>query len=269
MNKLHLILLTLLFTISTETKASSIILNEKEFQTVSYMDNSNEQVVKLEGFITHPKVKGKHPGVLVIHDWMGISDFTKLKLQELSKLGYVAFAADIYGKEHYPKSTEEAGKIAGSFKDNRGKLRKRAQLALEKLLKDPSVDPNRIAVIGFCFGGTTALELARSGAKLKGVVSFHGGLSTPHPEDAKNIKAEILALHGADDPSVPEKEVQAFEVEMRAAKVKWELVKYGNAVHAFTNPLAGNDNSKGAAYNAEADRKSWVAMKNFFDYLFK
>lgn len=125
------------------------------------------------------------------------------------------------------------------------------------------MDVDRIAVIGFCFGGTTALELARSGALIKGAVSFHGGLSTPRPADANNIKAKILVLHGADDPYVPTSEVQAFEDEMNAAGVDWQLIKYSGAVHSFTNPDAGHDNAKGAAYHERADKRSWIAMKGF------
>ena len=130
---------------------------------------------------------------------------------------------------------------------------------------DPLCDPNRIAVIGYCFGGTVALEVARSGADVAGVVSFHGGLDTPHPADAKNIRCKVLVLHGGDDPHVPRKDVDAFWDEMQAAGVDWQLVVYGGAVHAFTNPAVGNDKSKGVAYNAEADRRSWEAMKAFFD----
>ncbi len=125
------------------------------------------------------------------------------------------------------------------------------------------VNPRKILVIGYCFGGTTALELARSGAPLVGTVSFHGGLSTPTPEDAKNIKGPVLAMHGADDPNVPPAEVKAFKDEMSRAKVKLEFIAYPGAVHAFTNPAAGNDNSKGAAYNANADKKSWIAFEKF------
>ena len=132
-----------------------------------------------------------------------------------------------------------------------------------------SVDADRIAVIGFCFGGTTALELARSCAPIKGVVSFHGGLSTLSLSDAKNITAKILVLHGADDPYVPPSEVQAFEQEMNGAGVDWQLIKYSGAVHAFTNPGAGQDNTKGAAYNERVDKRSWIAMKDFFDEIFQ
>ena len=140
--------------------------------------------------------------------------------------------------------------------------------ALDVLRSQPQCDPKRIAAIGYCFGGTCVLELARSGADVLGVVSFHGGLSTANPADAKNIHGKVLVLHGGDDPHVPPKEVEAFEEEMRAAGVDWQLVAYGGAVHAFTNPAAGNDKSRGAAYNATADRRSWEAMRVFLTEIF-
>jgi len=163
---------------------------------------------------------------------------------------------------------QEAGATAGKYKNDRPLLRQRVRAGLDQLLKVKNVDSSRVAAMGYCFGGTTVLELARSGADVKGVVSFHGGLGTPSPEDAKNIKAKVLALHGADDPNVPPPEVQAFQEEMRKAKVDWELVSYGGAVHSFTDWNAGNDNSRGAAYNEEADKRSWEAMKAFFQELF-
>jgi len=141
--------------------------------------------------------------------------------------------------------------------------------ALDTLKAQPNVDSKRLAAIGYCFGGTAVLELARSGATLAGVVSFHGGLDTPNPTDARNIKAKVLALHGADDPFVPPEQVQAFEDEMRQAGVDWQLIAYGGAVHGFTNPANGTDNSKGAAYNAAADHRSWQQMQVFFAELFK
>ncbi len=148
-------------------------------------------------------------------------------------------------------------------------MRARAQAGLETLKKQKLVDPQRIAAIGYCFGGTTVLELARDGADVKGVVSFHGGLSTPTPQDAGNIKGKVLVLHGADDPYVKAEEVAAFQQEMRDAKVDWQFISYGNAVHSFTNKAAGTDNSKGAAYNEKADKRSWEAMRAFFAEIFK
>jgi len=224
----------------------------------------------LEGFVAYDNsIKTARPGVLIVHQWKGLGDYEKMRARMLAEMGYVAFACDIYGKGIRPASMQEAGAQAGKYKNDRALLRKRVQAGLETLLKQEGVDRKRVAAIGYCFGGTTALELGRSGADIQGVVSFHGGLSTPTPEDAKNIKAKILACHGADDPNVPPPEVAAFEKEMRDAKVDWQLIAYGNAVHAFTDKSAGNDNSKGAAYNEEADRRSWHAMKDFFAEIFK
>src|SRR6185436_16846770 len=186
----------------------------------------------------------------------------------LAKLGYVVFAADIYGKGVRPADVKEAAGFAGKYKGDRALLRRRVNAAFDVLKRQELADPRRLAAIGYCFGGTTALELARSGAELQGVVSFHGGLSSPAPDDARKIKARILALHGADDPFVPAPEVAGFEAEMRAASVDWQLVAYGGAVHSFTQKEAGNDNSKGSAYNEKADQRSWEAMKTFFGEIF-
>jgi dienelactone hydrolase len=146
-------------------------------------------------------------------------------------------------------------------------MRARMQAALEYVRAQPQVDPKRVAAIGYCFGGTAALELARAGADVGGVVSFHGGLDNPQPS-GKSPTAKVLVLHGADDPYVPDAEVKGFEDEMRKAKADWQLVKYSGAVHSFTEKAAGNDNSKGAAYNATADRRSWEAMRAFFAEIF-
>jgi dienelactone hydrolase len=163
-----------------------------------------------------------------------------------------------------PKDSQEASALANKYKSNRELMRQRIHAALGELKKNKNVDPGRIAVMGYCFGGTVALELARSGADIRGVVSFHGGLDTPNPDDAKNIKAKILVLHGADDPFVPPKDVAAFEEEMRKGHVDYQIIFYGDAVHSFTTPIAGTDKKKGAAYNELADRRSWQAMQAFF-----
>jgi dienelactone hydrolase len=218
----------------------------------------------LEGVLAYDDAQsGRRPGIVVVHDWSGLGPDVKGRIEMLAKLGYVAFAADIYGKGVVPKNAGESAKLAGEFKADRPMLRRRAQAALDVLLADPHVDPKRVAAMGYCFGGGTALELARSGAPLRAVVSFHGFLDTPDPADAKAIRAKVLVLHGADDPFVPPAQVAAFEDEMRKAAVDWQLVKYGGAVHAFTIQGAGSDPSKGVAYNPEADRRSWEEMKTF------
>jgi dienelactone hydrolase len=224
----------------------------------------------LEGLSVYDDaVHGKRPAVLVVHQWKGLGEYEKKRAEMLARLGYNVFAADIYGKGIRPQTPPAAGAEAGKYKNDRALLRARVRAGLDVLAKHDLTDPKRIAAIGYCFGGMGVLELARSGADIAAVVSFHGGLSNPTPADAKNIKAKVLALHGADDRAVPATEVAAFEDEMRQAGVDWQLIAYGGAVHAFTDWNAGNDNSKGAAYNERADRRSWEAMKQFFAELFK
>ncbi len=233
-------------------------------RTVEYKDGDT----LLEGYLAYDDAAAdRKPGVLVVHEWKGLDDYAKKRAEQLAGMGYVAFAADIYGKGVRPKDHQEAGATAGKFKGDRALLRRRARAGLDALRAQPGVDPARLAAIGYCFGGTTVLELARSGAEIAGVVSFHGGLDTPVP--AKTLKAKVLVLHGADDPHVPDKDVLAFAKEMRDAKADWQLVSYGNAVHGFTNPNNGGDPSKGAAYDAAADRRSWAAMRAFFDEVLK
>lgn len=210
---------------------------------------------------------GKLPAVLIIHQWTGLSENEKMRARMLAELGYNVFAADVYGKGVRPQPPE-AGKEAGKYKSDRKLYRARMITALEVLNKDERTDPAKVAAIGYCFGGTGVIELARSGAMVKGVVSFHGGLDSPAPADGKNIKGKVLALHGADDPFVPAADIAAFEKEMKDAKVDYKLVSYPGAVHAFTQKAAGDDNSKGAAYNKAADRASWNEMKAFFARLF-
>jgi dienelactone hydrolase len=217
-----------------------------------------------EGVLVYPdNAKGKVPGVLMIHNWMGVTDETKKQATRMAELGFAVFAVDIYGKGVRPKTPEEAGKISGSYRTDRALFRERLQLGLDILRGQKEVNADKVLAVGYCFGGTGAIELARSGANINGVVSFHGGLDSPTPADGKNIKAKVLALHGADDPYVKAEDLAAFEQEMRDNKVDWQLYKYGNAVHSFTEMSAGNDNSKGAAYNAAADARSFEAFKDF------
>ena len=258
MKKLLIILAVLFFSINAEASIKTKIVEYRQGATI------------LEGYLAWDDANSaKRPGVLIVHEWTGINDHIKQRAEMLAKLGYVAFAADIYGKGIRPVAQEEAAKTAGIYKNDRPLLRARVRAGLEELKKQKYVDPQRIAAIGYCFGGTTVLELARDAADIQGVVTFHGGLSTPTPQDAKNIKAKILALHGADDPFVKADEVAAFQDEMRKGGVDWQFISYSNAVHSFTNKAAGSDNSKGAAYNEKADRRSWEAMKTFFAEIFK
>ena len=224
----------------------------------------------LEGYLAYDDaVKGKRPGVLIVHEWMGVNPYVKKRAEQLARLGYIAFAADIYGKGVRPKNSDEAAAESKKYKTDRQLMRARVNAGLEVLKNHKLADTKRTAAIGYCFGGTTVLELARSGADVNGIVSFHGGLDSLNPNDAKNIKGKVLALHGGDDPFVPAEQVAAFQDEMRKAGVDWNMVIYGGAVHSFTNPESGNDNSKGAAYNEKADKRSWEDMRQFFSEIFK
>lgn len=222
---------------------------------------------KFSGFFARPtqapKKGKKWPGLLMVHNWMGVTDETRTQARRFAEHGYVVFAVDVYGEGMRPKSREEAAKLSMQYKTDRSLFRERIRAGLEVMSKDPDVDQRKLFAAGYCFGGTGVIELARSGAKVNGVVSFHGGLDSPKPDDGKNIKARVLALHGADDPFVKSEDLAAFESEMKSAKIKYTVVKYPGAVHSFTEKSAGNDNSKGAAYNEEADRKSFEEALKF------
>jgi dienelactone hydrolase len=220
----------------------------------------------LQGVVSYDAARtGRRPGVLIVHDWLGLSDYQKMRAEQLAALGYVALACDVYGKGVRPANAQEASAEAGKYYKDRGLLRARVRAGLDALAARAQADPARLAVIGYCFGGAGALELARSGAPLRAVVTFHGSLANPTPEDAKSIRAKVLVLHGADDPFVKQDEVRAFMDEMRAANLDWQVVQYSGAVHSFSDKRAGGDNSKGAAYNENADRRSWRAMRDFLE----
>ena len=224
----------------------------------------------LEGYLAYDDAfKGKRPGVMVVHEWWGLNDYIKGRAEQLAKLGYMAFAADMYGKGVHAKTAEEAGMLAGMFRSDRPLMRSRAKAGLDVLLAHQMTDAKRIAAIGYCFGGGVVLELARSGSDIRGVVSFHGSLDNPNPEDAGNIKADVLVLHGGADPFVTPDQVLSFWKEMSRSNADWEIDIYSGAVHSFTNPASGSDPSKGVAYNEKADKKSWEAMKLFFSEIFK
>lgn len=244
--------------------AASVAAAKVKTEVVEYKDGENV----LEGILVYNealvKKNKKLPAVIIVHNWKGVNDYVKMRAEQMAELGYVALAADIYGKGIRPKDNKEAGALAGKYKSgDRKEMRSRGVAAFNLLAADKRVDASKISAMGYCFGGTAALEMAKQGLDLKGVVSFHGGLSSVSPDDAKNIKSRLLILHGAVDPNVPPAEVAQFQKEMNDAKVTYEFTAYSGAVHAFTEEDAGNDPSKGAAYNELADKRSFLAMKEF------
>lgn len=224
----------------------------------------------LEGYLAYDSklAAQPRPGVLIVHEWWGCNDFARKQAEELAKLGYVAFAVDMYGKGVTTTEREKAQQLSGQFKDNPQLMRGRVTAGLDVLRSQPNVDRNRIAAIGFCFGGTTVLQLAYSGADIRGVVSFHGGLVSASDADGKNIKAKILVLHGADDPFIPAEEITKFQDSLRKAKADWQMIYYGGAVHSFTNPAAKGE-IPGAQYNPAAAARSRSHMVAFFDEILK
>ena len=234
-------------------------------ELVEYRDG--EQL--LEGYFAWDDSKaGRRPGVLVVHEWTGINAHTRDVADRLAKLGYAALAVDVYGKGVRPSAPKDAGAEAGKYKQDRALFRQRLLAGYRTLLEQRQVDGQRTAAVGYCFGGTGVLELARAGADLDGVVSVHGGLDSPTPADGQNIKAKVLILHGAEDPYVPQQDIDALLTELRSAKVDWQMISYSGAVHAFSNPASGNDPSTGAAYHEAADRRSWLAMQQFLQEIF-
>ena len=236
-----------------------------QLKPVTYKDGN--QV--LNGFsIQQSKKSPQKPGILILPAWMGIDKLSKDTAENLSKLDYYAFVADIYGEGNYPKDYKEAGKNAGYYKTNFVDYQKRISLALEQLILS-GANPDNIVVIGYCFGGTGALEAARGHLNVKGVVSFHGGLGRDSKRAIAPIKAKVLVCHGADDPYESKEEIDAFQQEMRDTKADWQMIYYANAVHSFTNPESGTDNSKGAAYNEIAAQRSWEHLKLFLNEVLK
>jgi dienelactone hydrolase len=232
-----------------------------QLKPVQYKDGS--QI--LNGFKINPLNKNtQKPGILILPAWRGIDKLSKDTAESLSKLGYYAFIADIYGEGNYPKDNTEAGKIAGFYKKEFVAYQKRISLALQQLI-DAGANPDNIVIIGYCFGGTGALEAARGHLNIKGAVSFHGGLGKDATRPTEPIIAKVLVCHGADDPYETKEEITNFQQEMRDTKADWQMIYYANAVHSFTNPESGTDNSKGAAYNEKAAKRSFEHFKLFLD----
>ena len=257
---MYLALTVLLSSLIAATPAAAKIVT----QVIPYTQNGTA----LKGFLAYDDaVTGKRPGVLVVHEYWGLNEFAKERAEKLAQMGYVALAADMYGEGKVTQNPEEARQLAGHIRST-PLMRQRAQAALQVLAAQKLVDPQRLAAIGFCFGGTTVLELAYSGAPVRGVVSFHGGLTVPKPEDWQNIKASFLILHGAEDPHIKPEDIKAFQEAMRQSGADWQMNFYGGAVHSFANPAAGTDKSKGVAYNVRAATRSWQAMQLFLQEIF-
>jgi len=234
-------------------------------ETCTYTDAGTN----LKGFLAYDeKVSGKRPGILVMPEAFGLGKNAKNRAQRLAELGYVALGGDPFGDGKEFSDLQDAIKVAGALMADPAKFRARARAGIDKLASLPQVDATRLAAIGYCMGGTFALELARDGAPLRGVVSFHGGLQTQRPAQAGQVKAKVLVCHGSDDPMIPTPQVNAFVDEMTKAKADWQVIAYGNTVHSFTNPDADGSMMPGIKFNAQSDARSWLAMKNFFEEIF-
>ncbi len=212
-------------------------------------------------------VGGARPAVLIAHAWAGRSDFEVDKAKAIAKLGYTGIAIDLYGKGVLGTSADENQALMTPFMEDRAMLQARLLQIIDIVKTRPEIDATKIAAIGFCFGGLCVLDIARAGADINGVVSFHGLLSAPENTRGKNISAKVLTLHGWNDPMAPPAHVDAFSKEMTDAKADWQLHAYGGVMHSFTNPAA-DDPGFGTVYNAGADRRSWAAMKDFLSEIF-
>ena len=234
-------------------------------ESVAYRDAD----ATLRGYLVwDDSVQGKRPGVIVVHEWWGLNAYARKRAEMLAKLGYVAFAADMYGEDKVTEHAEQASEWMKQITANVERWRKRALIALEILRKHELVDPSQIAAIGYCFGGATVMQLAYAGADLNGVVSFHGSLPLPTNQQAAAIKAKVLVAHGYADGFIPAKRVADFKAALEKAGVDWQLHVYGGAKHGFTNPNAGRYGIENVRYDETADRRSWQAMQLFFREIF-
>ena len=220
----------------------------------------------LEGYIAYDDaIQGKRPAVMVVHEWKGLNEYARHRADMLAEMGYLAFAIDMYGKGQRAETHEEAAKLSGVFRSDRNLMRVRARAAMDFLKQEDRADMSRVAAIGYCFGGSTVLEMARAGFDLKGVASFHGGLSTSTPAEKGKIKAKVIAFHGDSDPSNPPEAVEAFKKETADADADLQFVSFSNTFHSFTVPSAGSNPASGLAYNPDADRRSWAMLRLFLE----
>lgn len=238
-------------------------------KTVDY----NAQGAVMKGYLAYDEnIKDKRPGVLVVPEWWGLNDYARRRARMLAELGYTALAVDMYGEGKVVTLPDDAGRLSSQVMKDFDVGKVRFMAALDFLKQQPTVDPTRIAAIGYCFGGGVVLNMARQGVDLKGVASFHGGLSAVRPAESGNVKAKILVLHGGDDKFITPQQIEAFKQEMNSAGANFQFISYPGAVHSFTNPEAtelGKKFNMPIAYNADADRKSWNELKKFLKDIFK
>lgn len=257
--------LAVCFTVVLSIGVGQAVWGEIQTKPISYQYGD----AQLNGVLVYDDaMEGRQPGVLVMHEWWGLNDYARGRAVQLAEMGYVAFAVDMYGHGETTNDVNHAQQLSGQFHADPAALRGRAQAGLAVLAKQEQVDPQRIAAIGYCFGGMTVQQLAYSGADVKGVASFHGSLSTPAPEDVPNVKAKIMICHGGADAFIPDEQVTAFIQALRATDIDWQFIAYSGAKHSFTNPSADQRGMDGLKYNADADRRSWAHMKQFFDEIF-
>lgn len=253
-----------LVVISTTFTTAGVIGKEVEY---------NADGVKLKGYLAYNEsVTERRPGVLVVHEWWGHNEYARKRAQMLAELGYVALAVDMYGEGKQANHPEDAGKFAGEVMKNMPAMKARFTAGMDLLKNHDAADPTRIAAIGYCFGGGVVLAMARDGANLKGVVSFHGSLATQSPAEKGKVKAKVLVCNGAKDSFVPNEDIKNFKEEMKKAEVDFRFVNYQGAVHSFTNPAstaAGKEFNLPLAYNKKADRASWNDMKKFLARIFR
>jgi dienelactone hydrolase len=258
--KIRSILISLMLVGIASTVQAKVIT-----KTVSYQHDG----VNLEGFLAYDdSIKGKRPAVLVVHEWWGLTDYVRSRAEQLAGLGYVAFALDMYGKGKVTKHPSQAGEWMRQVRSNVYQWQQRALAGLEVLKKDPRTDVNRIAAIGYCFGGATVQQLAYSGANLRGVVSFHGSLMLPMSDQIQQVKAKILICHGAADPFTKRGEIEQYLAAMEKAGLDYRMIIYGGARHGFTNPGADSFGIDGVKYSKSADMRSWADMQVFFEQIF-
>jgi dienelactone hydrolase len=238
-------------------------------EAVSYTSDS----ATLNGFVAYDANKtGTRPVILIVHEWWGLNDYVKSRARQLAELGYLAMAVDMYGDGKMGNNPEEAGKLSGQFYANPALAKARFDAALNKIRTFPQADTANIAAIGYCFGGSVVLNVAKMGEPLDGVVSFHGDLSPIVPASKELLRAKILVCHGNADTFVPQQQVDQFKKQMDSIGADYTFKAYDSATHAFTNPQAtetGKQFNLPIKYNPEADKASWNDMKAFFDRIFK